>query len=112
LRVSAVSVEIWHDARMVALHPRLDRAGDVSTDPNHMPPHHLARRASAEEDLQIWARLQSDAVQTVAKAEVERPLHGAARSASIVHFATYMPAWGLTVWKRPVPAPYASAVLA
>jgi transposase len=80
LRVSAVSVEIWHDARMVALHPRLDRAGDVSTDPNHMPPHHLARRASAEEDLQIWARLQSDAVQTVAKAEVERPLHGAARS--------------------------------
>ncbi|WP_304271241.1 IS21 family transposase [Brevundimonas naejangsanensis] len=80
LRASATSVEIWHDAQMVALHPRLDTAGDVTTDPNHMPPHHLARRASTEEDLQIWAHLRGDAVRAVASAEAQRPLYGAAKS--------------------------------
>ncbi len=80
IRASTTSVEIWHDARMVALHPRLDRAGDVSTDPAHMPPNHLAQRASVEENLMLWSRLHGDAVQAIAKAEMERPIHGAARS--------------------------------
>lgn len=79
LRVSVSTVEIWKDARMVALHPRLEQEGGVSTDPAHMPANHLARRASVEEDLLLWSRLHGPSVQAVAQAEVLR-LSGAARA--------------------------------
>lgn len=79
LRVSVTTVEIWKDARMVALHPRLEQEGGASTDPAHMPPNHLARRASIEENLLLWSRLHGPAVQAVAQAEAER-LNGAAKS--------------------------------
>ena len=79
LCASVTTVEIWKDARMVALHPRLEQEGGISTDPAHMPPNHLARRAAVEEDLLLWSRLHGPAVQSVAQAEAER-LNGAAKS--------------------------------
>lgn len=80
LRASTTSIEIWQDARMVAVHPRVETAGEASTDPAHMPPNHLARRAAVEEDLLLWSRPYGPAVQAVAQAEAARPYHGAAKS--------------------------------
>jgi len=80
LRANTHAVEIWHDGRAVALHARLFQPGGLSTDPAHMPPAHLARRAEVEEDFLLWARLQGAAVQAVAQAEADRPFYGAAKA--------------------------------
>lgn len=88
LRVGAAVVEVWCDNRMIALHPILDVAGEISTDPNHMPVNHLARRAADEEDLVLWSRLHGPAVQEVARNEAGRRLNGAARSGVFRSFST------------------------
>jgi len=80
LRAGPGTVEIWRDNRVVAVHPQLHVAGDCSTDPDHMPPNHLAQRATDEEDLMLWSRLHGPAVQEVASHETERRLTGAAKS--------------------------------
>jgi len=80
LRANTDVIEIWHDGRAVALHARLFQPGSISTDPGHMPPAHLARRAAVEEDFLLWSRLQGAGVQAVAQAEAERPFYGAAKA--------------------------------
>jgi len=80
LRAGPSAIEIWCDNRIIAVHPRFEVAGETSTDPDHMPPHHLARRASEDEDLVLWARLHGPAVQEVVRHEADRRLSGAVRS--------------------------------
>jgi transposase len=88
LRAGPSAIEIWCDNRMIAVHPRLEVAGETSTDPDHMPPHHLARRASEDENLVLWARLHGPAVQEVARHEADRRLSGAAKSGVFRSFRT------------------------
>lgn len=81
MRGNAVAVEIWHDGKPVAVHPRVATAGEASTDPAHMPPNHLARRAGEDEDLVLWSRLHGPGVQAVVEGEAGRPFFGAAKAA-------------------------------
>nr|WP_314187962.1 IS21 family transposase [uncultured Brevundimonas sp.] len=81
VRANAATVEIWHDGKPVGVHPRLAVAGEASTDPAHMPPNHLARRAGEDEDLVLWSRLHGPGVQAVVQGEAGRPFFGAAKTA-------------------------------
>lgn len=80
VRGNAATVEVWHDGKPVGVHPRVGVVGGVSTDPAHMPPNHLARRAGEDEDLVLWSRLHGPGVQAVVQGEAERPFFGAAKT--------------------------------
>jgi transposase len=56
VRVSALTVEIYHRGQRVAAHLRSHARGHHTTDPAHMPKAHLAHREWSPSRLIAWAR--------------------------------------------------------
>jgi transposase len=56
VRVSALTVEIYHRGQRVAAHLRSPARGQHTTDPAHMPKAHLAHREWSPSRLIAWAR--------------------------------------------------------
>ncbi|MCG9066264.1 IS21 family transposase [Laribacter hongkongensis] len=54
-RITAHSVEIFHQARRIAAHARDDTPGAATTDPNHMPPEHRGYAERTPENYLNWA---------------------------------------------------------
>jgi len=67
VRVSALTVEIYHRGQRVAAHLRSHARGQHTTDPAHMPKAHLAHREWSPSRLIAWARTVG--VQTAALVE-------------------------------------------
>jgi hypothetical protein len=79
LRANLTTVEIFHDGKMVAVHPRSANKGTSVTTPKHMPRDHRAWRALDEANLGLWAEDYGDAVQEVAAVEMMRGYIGTVR---------------------------------
>ncbi len=79
LRASLTTVEIFHDGKMVALHPRSADRGSSVTTPKHMPRDHRTWRALDEANLGLWAENFGDAVREVAAVEMMRGYSGTVR---------------------------------
>jgi transposase len=79
LRANTTTVEIFHDGKPVAVHPRGGAPGSAVTTPAHMPPGHRAWRALDEANLGLWAEDYDDAVQEVAAVEMMRGYIGTVR---------------------------------
>ncbi len=56
VRVSALTVEIYHHGQRVAAHLRSHARGQHTTDPAHMPKAHLAHREWSPSRIIHWAR--------------------------------------------------------
>ncbi len=56
VRVSALTVEIYHRGQRVAAHVRSHQRGGFTTDPAHMPKAHRAHREWSPSRLIAWAR--------------------------------------------------------
>lgn len=82
LKISEVAVEVFHDGRAIALHPRLGVPGTRSTEPGHMPPNHLAQSIIAQPDLRLWAEDFGPATREVVERTLDGRLSGAALSAT------------------------------
>lgn len=80
IRANATTVEIYHDGKIVAVHPRGGVTGDSATVPSHMPPNHRAWRAADEADLHLWAADRPASVQEVVAAELARGFVGRVRA--------------------------------
>ena len=82
LKISHGAVEVFHDGRSIAVHPRLAVAGTRSTDPNHMPPNHLAQRIVTEPDMRRWSEGYGPAVREAVERILATHLSGAALTGS------------------------------
>ena len=81
LKISLAAVEIFHDGRLIATHPRLAVPGACSTEPGHMPDNHLAQRILTEPDLRRWSLGYGPAVRDAVE-RIASELSGAALAAS------------------------------
>jgi len=86
LRATLTSVEVFHDGKIAALHPRQTGNSTSVTSSSHMPLGDLAWRAHDEADLELWAKQFSTAVQEVAAIETARGLRGSVRVARYTAF--------------------------
>ena len=82
LKISHAVIEILHDGRCVATHPRLAIVGARSTDPTHMPDNHLAQAIVSAPDLRQWSLGYGPAVVEAAERIAGSGLSGAALAAT------------------------------
>lgn len=107
LKISEVAVEIVHDGRAIALHPRLAMLETRSTDPGHMPANHLAQSIIAEPDLRRWALGFGPATREV----VERTLGGGLSGAALASTARALKRLGARVGPNRLEAACARGII-
>ena len=76
-RVSADSVDLYHRARHVAMHPRPRQAGAVSTEPKHMPPEHRQHQQCTPAQMRYWAESVGPATAALLDRRLEGDSHRA-----------------------------------
>lgn len=75
VRLSATIVEIFHDGKRVAMHPRSRRAGRATTDPLHRPKAHREHLAFPPSRLIRWAEKTGPETAAVVTRILEERLH-------------------------------------
>lgn len=55
-RITDHAVELFHDGKKVAQHPRSHAMGGLTTDPSHMPDAHRAQADRNPDGLKAWAK--------------------------------------------------------
>jgi len=75
MRVAARTVEVYHQGRQVAAHPRGERKGQFTTTPAHRPPGHQAVVELSHERILRRAEAIGEATAGVIRAQASRRLH-------------------------------------
>jgi transposase len=68
-------IEVYHQGKLVAAHPKGYKPGDFSTKAEHRPPAHQAVAELSHERLQLRAQAIGDATATVIAAQMHRKMH-------------------------------------
>ena len=71
VKVSRQKVEIFHEHRLIALHPRSDTPGAATTNAEHRPPRHQAYAAQTQTYFMNWAKNCGSEVMAVVAAQFE-----------------------------------------